>query len=667
MADDPGTRPIRRIKIKFGSTVVATQAVRTSGLTSSVSQDSKDAKSGSTLHLAKLRQASLQGYVPPSASADAIVARLREGEGFAPGCELPAWDFTAPPSSNGHERPTKRSRLIADAADGSLRSSGPASASDPKVAGGRSEQPGQVIGRAEPPTATDSKASLAKPDSASARAAAGLTAGSGDISSDKATNSHAYLALSPDHNRRDATGRTLLPGRGPLHPSSAGQSSRASSALAGSSLAPLQRSRPSAVGASTTTTTTTTGPAAPASAASESAASAVAQERGLSNALRGSSASLRAAGSSLPASTSAAPTGDGPSTSGRQLPSAPPSASARVPSGVSVETQTRHRDFPILPTSFLELPRLSGTALSFQSIGPFDLQLEKEQRPAALLEGRVDAHIEEARRTKREGDALCARNNRIWTIKSLSKYVVASLMFMEAADAMLRDVRRDSRIVRHAAGLYGQTAELLGHTVSYADMMKGNGVGKEALRLLAERLCAICLMWQASLLANNFRACAEKAQAALKEQQRQQGAHGAGAGSMGGPAACGPLPSPEDSSTSSLHAATTHGASGSLPPGGTGAAGSSSGQQGLPGFGQEQVAELLHYARITSRFSEYMRRSSKSFEAFLERSDVRQDQQAKLVCVHLAAVCMDMGMAPGLRIIHHAREAVRTMCEDLAR
>ena len=80
-----------------------------------------------------------------------------------------------------------------------------------------------------------------------------------------------------------------------------------------------------------------------------------------------------------------------------------------------------------------------------------------------------------------------------------------------------------------------------------------------------------------------------------------------------------------------------------------------------------ELGDLVGFAKISAKFSEVMRRSSKSFEAFLERSDVRGNQQAKLLVMHLAAVCMDMGIAPDGRVVVHAREAVRTLCEDLAR
>jgi hypothetical protein len=70
---------------------------------------------------------------------------------------------------------------------------------------------------------------------------------------------------------------------------------------------------------------------------------------------------------------------------------------------------------------------------------------------------------------------------------------------------------------------------------------------------------------------------------------------------------------------------------------------------------------LLSAARQISRLSKMMRKSTNSFQAFIERQDVRQDQQAKMVCMHLAVLCLDMGMAPGEQVILHAKEAIKSL------
>lgn len=334
------------------------------------------------------------------------------------------------------------------------------------------------------------------------------------------------------------------------------------------------------------------------------------------------------------------------------------------------------------------MPQLSGTALSFNSIGPYDLQLES--RPKSLLAeaGTVEALMNAAQGVKREGDRMFKQQNNCWTVGALSRYIEGSLMFMEAAEGMLRE--RMSRSAERAALIYCQTAQLLEHSSRFAGSIKGNGVGREALRLLAERLAATCLLRNTALHTQRYADCAGRALSALKEQHRQQ-AQAQAAGAAGSSAAAQAQQSPEDSSTSSLNpAAAPHASAGSSRlgstshsqhhhhnshphphphhPGGASAGAAADKQsQVLPGFGQDQMADLVSFAKVASQFSEYMRRSAKGFEAFLERADVRQNQQAKLVCMHLAAVCMDVGMTPGMRIIQHAREALRTLREDLAR
>ncbi len=92
----------------------------------------------------------------------------------------------------------------------------------------------------------------------------------------------------------------------------------------------------------------------------------------------------------------------------------------------------------MLPTTFLEVPQLSGTALSFNSIGPFDLQLES--RPKSLLAeaGGVEALMNAAQGVKREGDRMFKQQNNCWTVGALLRYIEGSLMFMEAAEGMLQ-------------------------------------------------------------------------------------------------------------------------------------------------------------------------------------------------------------------------------------
>ncbi|GLI65628.1 hypothetical protein VaNZ11_009198 [Volvox africanus] len=680
MSEDPAVRaPIRRIKIKFGNKLVSTHDVRVTGLVSSASQDRKDAKQGSSLQLAKLRQASLQGYVPPSASADLIVARLREGEGFAPGSEHPPWDFKAPPIPCHVDRPSKRSRPLPSCAEDICRLGQTGPASSAATAAGpicREGLTAQIEGM--------STEVGAKTEITSEPPAIIIAVRSGESNSDQATTSQVYLPLSPD-GTGDHTARAwpAAPASGPLQTwaSSVGQSSLATTVEAEAHRHP-QRKRSNSTSKPPTTSVDVAVAVAETSAFAGSdipvklvASSAVLHSAGTVAAVEAQAQPPPRTGSSTHACGSCSPSpgstarGNVPSTSGRHPTSPVPVRGPKPSSGISVDTQTQHGDFPLLPLSFLEHPRLCGTALSFQSIGPFDLQLEREER-VILADDQINDLMARAVRVKHEGDKLSLVPNstqRLWTMEALSKYMTSSLLFMEAADAMAQ--RREHKYnPRGAAELYRGTAEMLYTSVSIAENLRGNSLAKEGIRLLADRLCAICSLRHTSLSSNNFKACADRVQAALRAQQQQQTSQGAGAAAASTRNVC-PQPCTEDSSTSSLQVPHVGGTNSSRTAGQGSAsgAGSSAPAQPLAGFNHEQVTELVGYAHSTCRFAECMKRSCKSFEAFLERPDVRQDQQAKLVCMHLAAICMDVGMTPGHRLLRHAKAALRTLVRDLAR
>ncbi|KAG2450334.1 hypothetical protein HYH02_004839 [Chlamydomonas schloesseri] len=629
MASEAAGKRVIKIKLKLNGQTVARIGP---GYAGPVARDGKDSKAG-LLAQAQRRQAALRGYIPPSASADAIVARIRDGEGFAPGDELPEWDFSVllPPCSQ--ERPAKRARLV-DVAE------------VPCTCGDHGPEPcsDKAHDRQAVQAAAARKTAQLPPGRADPAATAG---GSGESNSDQATNSQAYLPLSPEDGGEGAARVGTAGGIPRPNASSAGQSALAAPLAAhqGKPAAAAQRQ--------------TAGPPAVAGRGATGAGRVGASKAAPTGAAAGPRSGSTAAPAASAPKAAAAPmagaaAGDGPSSSGR-----PPR-----PPGVSVQTQTSGREFPVLPPLFLGLAGLNSQAAAYNSIGPFDLQLEHDARGGVgPADGRIDAHMLQARSTKKEGDALMARNGNVWTVKSMSKYVSGALMYMEAADALQRDHKHHNSAAR-AANLYRDTAVLLAHVANNADSIRAAGVvGKEALRLLAERLCAVCLMRQTMLMTYSFRSCEQKAKLALKEHQKQQAA--AAATGSGGGTSVGQRPSPGDSNTSSLRAAANGAGASAADGGGSGGGGTAAG--GLAGFSHEQVSELLTYARTTSKFSEYMRRSTKGLQDFMERADVQADQQAKLMCMHLAAVCMDMGMTPGLRVIHHAREAVRTLCEDFAR
>jgi hypothetical protein len=68
--------------------------------------------------------------------------------------------------------------------------------------------------------------------------------------------------------------------------------------------------------------------------------------------------------------------------------------------------------------------------------------------------------------------------------------------------------------------MFKQTAELLASTAKSAEAIRSsNSVGREALRLLAERLCAVCWMRAAACIVTRVQSCAGKALAAVREHQ----------------------------------------------------------------------------------------------------------------------------------------------------
>ena len=116
-----------------------------------------------------------------------------------------------------------------------------------------------------------------------------------------------------------------------------------------------------------------------------------------------------------------------------------------------------------------------------------------------------------------------------------------------------------------------------------------------------------------------------------------------------------PQQSPDDSTTSSQ---LVGGAQSSAAA----AARSTSGGllSGDVAFVQLQT-RLLVAARQISRFADCLRRSTNSFQGLIERQDVRDNQHAKLACMHMAVVCMDVGMLDGFQVISHASKALESI------
>ena len=67
---------------------------------------------------------------------------------------------------------------------------------------------------------------------------------------------------------------------------------------------------------------------------------------------------------------------------------------------------------------------------------------------------------------------------------------------------------------------------------------------------------------------------------------------------------------------------------------------------------------LVSAARQVFRFAETARRSTSGFQAFVERADVQGSQDAKLACMHMSVVSLDMGMRCGPQLVQHASRAL---------
>jgi hypothetical protein len=71
----------------------------------------------------------------------------------------------------------------------------------------------------------------------------------------------------------------------------------------------------------------------------------------------------------------------------------------------------------------------------------------------------------------------------------------------------------------------------------------------------------------------------------------------------------------------------------------------------------ESLQKVLDHAKQVSRFAGLMRRSPIGFQSFMERPDYRDSQPAKLASMHIATISVDMGMVDGFSLIAHAHRA----------
>jgi hypothetical protein len=72
---------------------------------------------------------------------------------------------------------------------------------------------------------------------------------------------------------------------------------------------------------------------------------------------------------------------------------------------------------------------------------------------------------------------------------------------------------------------------------------------------------------------------------------------------------------------------------------------------------EEGLQRILEHAKQVARFSNMIRRSTLSFQTFVERLDYRDSEAAKTASMHIAVISMDMSMVDGFRMLSHASKA----------
>lgn len=77
-------------------------------------------------------------------------------------------------------------------------------------------------------------------------------------------------------------------------------------------------------------------------------------------------------------------------------------------------------------------------------------------------------------------------------------------------------------VVCSVVDLYSQTSELLGVSAKWADSIRSAGLAKEALRILAERLAAVCCLRSAAFNTPRLTDCARRASDALREHHARK-------------------------------------------------------------------------------------------------------------------------------------------------
>mmetsp|Transcript_27522 Transcript_27522/g.70065 ORF Transcript_27522/g.70065 Transcript_27522/m.70065 type:complete len:548 (-) Transcript_27522:561-2204(-) len=351
-----------------------------------------------------------------------------------------------------------------------------------------------------------------------------------------------------------------------------------------------------------------------------------------------------------------------------------PAANMRRCDGCSTSTQAGSG--AILPTSLLQLHGASDVGEVFSSVGHSAMGVQLRpliQQAYTLKDSDIEEMMENAKKVKREGDASRKGSHMLWTPHAVSLYLESSLLFMEACEAMLRQPRTSERINK-AAMVLVQTAELLQFTIRACESMgKGAELVREVTRVLCERLAACCFIREASCQTHKYTDYAQRVGQLLSRGAPQAAAGtstaaaahaapraaapvaSAPAGKQaGGKGVPGQQTSPNDSTTSSQEQLAMAQSRGSGAGPGTHARAVVPQNVNVAAELGPLQAKLLTSARQIVKYAELVKRSTNNFQTLLERPDVRHNPMAKLACLHMAALCMDLGMADGGEVLAHA-------------
>ena len=231
--------------------------------------------------------------------------------------------------------------------------------------------------------------------------------------------------------------------------------------------------------------------------------------------------------------------------------------------------------------------------------------------------------------------------------------------------------------------MYSSTAALLAFASSTAESSHGPDLAKEAVRILAERLCMVCQMREAvhsqgrineslhrvQQLASRLGGQQGASQQQQTQQQQQNTASSVSSSQLSKSSQISKphdadeqrlnQPTPEaDSTTSTQEVLATHRQqlpNGRPPPASAPASSNS----------VESLQRVLEHAKQVSRFASLLRRSPIGFQTFMERTDHSESQPAKLASMHIASISVDMGMVDGLTAIahgHRARACIAALC-----